>query len=249
MLDDLCFYLQKHSAELTTPGADSVAIFAKKIVAAHYKQLSEYVRSLVSSAQFHMSRRDSIELDYFSMESVEAQWSDAQALERRMSEYCEDIEAIMLQCGIPLTEQPDVASCAVAPVPPATVPGYPTWDDCTADFQVLRLRLRDVRQRAELLNAAITGLASMSGNRQALREAKSTRALTLVGLVFIPLAYTASLFSMPEPYGPGQERFWIYFAVSIPFIFSVLSLYAVVDMSYGSRSFSVGSFLAVFSAS
>ncbi|KAL8376858.1 hypothetical protein RB595_007811 [Gaeumannomyces hyphopodioides] len=256
MLDDLCFYLQQHSARLSSglaPGPDSVAVFAKKVVAAHYLQLFTFVRSVVSTVQFHMSRQDRIELDYFDTAFVEAQWSDAQALERRTSEYCADLEAVMLHCGIPLEERPDAGSCAVGPATLASSPGQPAWDDCTPEFQVLWRRLLDVRRRAELFNAAITGLASMSGNRQALheqelslREAKSTKALTFIGLVFIPLAYTASLFSMAEPYGPGNERFWVYFAISLPLIFCVLLMYAVLDIAYGSGGFSCKYLLAVF---
>ena len=230
MLDDLCFYLQQHSSQLSSSssslgaGSNAAAVFAKKIVAAHYLQLFNFVRSVASDVQFHMSRMDRIGLGYLDTTFVEAdQWSDAQALERRASEYCADIEAIMLQGGIPLEDRPDAASCAV-PSPlqqKSTIP----WDDCTADFQVLRMRLADVRRRTELLNAAIMGLASISGNQQALREARGTKALTLVGLVFIPLAYTATLFSMTEPFDPGGERFWVYFAVSLPLILCVLAVH------------------------
>ena len=76
---------------------------------------------------------------------------------------------------------------------------------------------------------AIGGLASMSGNQQSLREARSTKALTLVGLVFIPLAYTAALFSMAGEFGPGGERFWVYFAVAVPGVVVMLGGYFVVD--------------------
>jgi hypothetical protein len=257
MLDDLCFYLQQHSGQLKGGldyGPDLVAVFAKKMIAAHYRQLFEFTRSVVSTVQFHMSRQNRIELKYLDSSFVEAQWSDVQALERRLSEYCEDIEAIMLQCGIALSDAPDPASCAVVPLtPPSSPKPSPPWEDCTADFQFLRLRLGDVRRRAELLNAATTGLASMSNNRRALheqelslREAKSTKALTFLGLVFIPLAYTASLFSMSDPYGPGDEKFWMYFAISLPLILCVLAIYTVVQMAYGSRGFSFKALLAVF---
>lgn len=37
------------------------------------------------------------------MEQVEELWSDIQAWERRMGEYCEDLGAIMLPLGIPLS--------------------------------------------------------------------------------------------------------------------------------------------------
>lgn len=235
MLDDLCFYLRRHTTHITRKSNSSVvsndaAIFAKKIIAAHYLQLFNFTRSVTSDVQFHMSRLDRLGMDYFDSAFVSSgQWSDAQALERRISEYCADIESIMLNCSIPLDNQPDVAGCAAAS---SSSPLAPLWYDCVADFQVLHLRFGDVRRHAELLNTAITGLTSISGNQKALREAKSTKALTLVGLVFIPLAYTATLFSMTESFGPGGERFWVYFAVSVPLIIFVLGAYTILD-KYG----------------
>lgn len=182
MLDDLCFYIQNYSALLAKDDPDSVAVFAKKIIASHYLQHFQYLRAIVSDVQFHISRQDRVRLDYFSPGFVEAQWSDTQALERRMSEYCEDLESIMLQCHIPFELSNSRTKTA--------------WRDTDTDFQFLYARFKDIRHRAEMLNSAVTGLASMSGNRQALqeqelslREAKSTKALTLLGLIFIPLAY------------------------------------------------------------
>ncbi|KAK0642141.1 hypothetical protein B0T16DRAFT_335285 [Cercophora newfieldiana] len=219
MLDDLCFYLQTHPLKDPNPAST----FAKKIIASHYHQLFNFTRSVTSDVQFHMSRLDRLGLDHFDTTFVESgQWSDAQALERRISEYHADIESIMLASGIPLADQPDVVGCIASS-------GSTPWYDCTADFQLLRLRFADVRRHAELLNTAITGLTSISGNQKALREARSTKALTLVGLVFIPLAYTATLFSMTESFGPGGERFWVYFAVSVPLIVCVLGGYTVLD--------------------
>lgn len=218
MLLDLAFYLQHHTPHL--PAVDPPSSFARKLIASHYLALFNFSRGLVSDVQFHMSRHGHSALDHLGATFVDAgQWSDAQALERRLGEYCEDVEDVMLRCGIPLSDD-DLSQPK-------------EWSDSAVDFQMLRMRLRDVRRRAELLNAAITGLASVSGSQQALREARSTKALTLVGLVFIPLAYTATLFSMAEPFGPGEERFWVYFAVAGPLVLCVLGGYWVLGVVEG----------------
>lgn len=218
MLLDLAFYLQHHAPHLP-PTVHPPSAFARKLLAAHYLALFTFSRGLVSDVQFHMSRHGHAALDHLALTFVDAgQWSDAQALERRLGEYCEDVEDVMLRCGIPLAD------------PHLTQAGAADWSDSGVDFQMLRMRLRDVRRRAELLNAAITGLASVSGSQQALREARSTKALTLVGLVFIPLAYTATLFSMAGPFGPGEERFWVYFAVAGPLVLCVLGGYWVLNV-------------------
>lgn len=38
----------------------------------------------------------------------------------------------------------------------------------------------------------------------------------MVGLVFIPLAYTSALFSMSDEYRPGGRSFWVYWATAVP---------------------------------
>jgi hypothetical protein len=188
----------------------------------------EFLQSIVSSTQWHLSRQE--RMDTFNVAQVEAQWSDVQALERWMSEYTEDIEAIMVQNRISLEGfRVDEAKTG--------------WADTTADFQFVRTRLNNVRHHVEGLSSAITALAGITGNRQAvadqelsLQEANSTKALTFLGLVFIPLAYTASLFSIADPYGPGGDRFWLYFAISFPLIFFVVVGYYLRDLVFLGRS-------------
>lgn len=240
MLKDLCFYLQNHSQRLSSglDSPDSVITFAKKIIASHYLQLTQFVRSIISHKQSPLSKNDYMDLRYFDTERVSTQWSDMQALTRRLAEYTEDVEGIMVQCGIPLQPLDNVVVFEAATKP---------WDDCTADFQFIRHRLGDARRRTDALNDSFTALVGMADNRRALaeqarslREARSTKALTLLGLVFLPLAYTASLFSMTAPYGPGDEKFWLYFAISVPLILCVVVVYGVVDVALGENKFEFG---------
>lgn len=225
MLDDLCFYIQRYSSLVGVDKPEGMVLFAKKIVASHYLQHAEYLRSIISTTQFHMSRKATFHLRHFSDDYVETQWSDSQALVRRMCEYCEDLEAIMLQCGI-TPHQPDLSDMK-------------TWHDVSPDFQFLHKTFCVLRHRAERLNSATVGLAGIASNQQALREhasslkeAKNMKSLTLVGLIFIPLAYTSSLFSMTQPYGPGGDQFWIYFVISGPLVLFVLGLFYVATVDF-----------------
>ena len=49
------------------------------------------------------------------------------------------------------------------------------------------------------------------------------KVLTVLGLVFIPLAFTCGLLSMNDRYLPGTGLFWIYWAVALPLIILVFS--------------------------
>lgn len=212
MLGDVCFYLQHHSSILDLDSLDCTSVFLARIIASHYLKQADYLRALASDIAWRLTRKDEV---VFGTRAVEAQWSDVQSLERRMSEYCEALEAVLIQLRIPF-EDPNTATAQ-------------RWTDVTTDFQFLYMQFRSIRQRVVALNSAMTGLAGMAGNRQSVKEAKSSKALTFLGLIFIPLAYTASLFSMAEPYGPGYEKFWLYFAISFPLIALLVGIFYMVD--------------------
>jgi hypothetical protein len=213
-LKNILFYLENHAQILKSSHGTAIpALFVKKIVISNYMKLIDYVRAILSDGLWRFSRQD--DLAGFDIREVEKQWSDMQGWERRCNEYSEDVEGISLSLGIPFAE-PDLS-------------GSQYWSDCGKDFQFILMRLNLLKHRAEQLNSTITALASIAGNRQAIREAKSTRALTVVGLVFIPLAYTSALFNMSDQYMPGATQFWVYFAVSVPLILVVLLAYFILD--------------------
>ncbi|KAK0729285.1 Utp11 protein-domain-containing protein [Apiosordaria backusii] len=206
LLDDLCFYLHHHYDLFDSNGIDLVLSLAQKIVASHYRQHVGFLQTYISHVQHSMSRQEN--LDYFNTTAVEKQWSDVQSYERRLSYYCIDLESIMIQCRIPFSS-PDTSRTNL--------------QSSEADFQFLYMSLKDVRRRVEILSSSITGLAGIAGNRQAVeeqvlsrQEATSVKTLTVVGLVFIPLGFVASLFGMEEGFSPGRERFWMYWAVAVP---------------------------------
>jgi Mg2+ and Co2+ transporter CorA len=82
----------------------------------------------------------------------------------------------------------------------------------------------------------MTALASIAGNRQGSREhelsvleAKRAKSLTSVGLVFIPLAYTAFMFGVDGGFRPEAKHFWIYWLVSIPVVVLVIVGYYLLE--------------------
>ena len=229
-LNDIIFYLQTHSSALDLTDPSSPRIFVEKIAASHYLKLAEFLQSTIEVVQFNLSRQR--DLTSFEISAVEEQWSDVQAWERRIGEYKDDLEAIMLQLRTPF-ENPN--------------PNHiEDWRDSTTDYQFLYLRFKEIGQRAQNLNGSTAALASLTGSRQAfkeqelsleatersIREAKSVKALTIMGAVFIPLAYTAALLSMSDPYRPGSELFWVYFVISFPLIGLIVLGYYTLELGY-----------------
>ncbi|KAL6907286.1 hypothetical protein GGI43DRAFT_397036 [Trichoderma evansii] len=212
-LDDMAFYLQTHSSALDLAERNPPRVFAEKIVTCHYLKLAEFLQTAIEMNQFNLSRRK--DMTSFAIAAVEEQWSDVQALARRIGEYKDDIEAIMLQLRIPFGS-PSLKSTD-------------DWRDSTADYQFMHWRFKEIGERVNSLNESTATLAGLTNNRQAvkaqelaleaaersIREAKSVKALTILGFIFIPLAYVASLLACLIHIGQGKSCFgfisWLQF--------------------------------------
>jgi len=109
------------------------------------------------------------------------------------------------------------------------------WMAVDQDFQPIHRRFRNLQTRMQTLISLNTGLAGLVGSKQSVleakrsvKEAKTMKVLTFLGLIFIPLAFSCSLLSMNESYLPATGHFWIYFAVSLPLIVFVFLMVFIV---------------------
>lgn len=199
MLHDLVYFYQHHSNLLAPDewkSPQKSAIFLKKIVAAHYLQLVDYIKVMLPSLELRLTTAWVEEQD---------QWKSLQTISRRCGNYRDDIEDNLLSLGYPLDGKLDDSSKSRAV----------DWKDCEKDLQYAYFRLKILKERADNLTTSMTGLASIAGNRQNLEEAKRVKRLNMLALLFIPLAYTSSLFSMQDNFAPNQSGFWIYWISAI----------------------------------
>lgn len=87
--------------------------------------------------------------------------------------------------------------------------------------------LSEVSQFGRLLELQATMVMSvvqLLDARKSITEAVSVRHLTLIALIFIPLAFVSSLFSMTEDYAPGKRNFKVYWETALPVLAVVLTL-------------------------
>ena len=213
MLRDLVHYYQQHSVLLSdedwkTPNMS--AVFLKKVVAGHYLQLVDYIKAMLPSLELRLTTAWVEEQD---------QWKSLQTISRRCGNYRDDIEDTLLSLGYPLDGKLDVSSKL----------RNSNWKDCEKDFQYVYFRLKILKERADNLMQAMTGLASIAGNRQNLEEAKRVKRLNLLALLFIPLAYTSSLFSMQDNYAPNKSDFWVYWISAIGVVAFTAAVTWVLD--------------------
>ena len=202
MLGDLIYYYTKDCARLDKDNdwlsPTTSAFFLKKIVAAHYLQLADYIKAMLPSLELKLTTAWVEERE---------QWKGLQIISRRCGNYRDDIEDTLLSLGYPLEIPRERGKEGERRV----------YDcrDCEIDYQYVYFRLKILKERADNLMTSMTGLASIAGNRQNLEEAKRVKRLNLLALLFIPLAYTSSLFSMQDEYAPNKPQFWVYWVCAI----------------------------------
>lgn len=202
MLDDLVYYYE-HKADVLTEAEwaspSKSAIFLKKIVAAHYLQLADYIKVMLPSLELKLTT---------AWVEEQEQWKALGTISRRCGNYRDDIEDTLLSLGYPLDSPKRERDGTTNRI-------IYDWKDCEIDYQYVYLRLKVLKERADNLMTSMTGLASIAGNRQNLEEAKRVKRLNLLALLFIPLAYTSSLFSMQDEYAPNKPHFWVYWVCAI----------------------------------
>jgi len=101
------------------------------------------------------------------------------------------------------------------------------------DFRELSARLSRFHQRVEGVLPVVTAMVQILDTRRSYQETTNLTRLTYLALVFVPLSFCSSLFSMTEGIAPGGPRFWIYFAVAIPLL--LLTFAVVFNHSFDFR--------------
>jgi Mg2+ and Co2+ transporter CorA len=216
----------------------TAAVLPLKIVCAQYVKLIDYFEVILqrlARTEWRLSRQS----DYLDSKypEVEEQWSSLQLTRVRLSTYIDDLEEIIGDIAIPAAQ----SSSYSIPV---------EWQDIKKDFQYIHGCLQKMKGRVDEAITSAMGLSNIVGSKQALsearrsvKEAKSTKTLTVVGLVFIPLAYTCALFSMSDQFRPGSSLFWVYFAVSVPLIVLVFAGTFLIQLGYDEgAAWSLGQF-------
>lgn len=99
LLDDLLFYLQNHVSVYLTQGPKPIRVFVEKLIASHFLTLVEFLQANVEVVQWHLSRRK--DLTAVIVSAAEELWSNFKSWGRRVADYQDDLEGIMMQLRIP----------------------------------------------------------------------------------------------------------------------------------------------------
>lgn len=89
--------------------------------------------------------------------------------------------------------------------------------ECLAeDLELILHKIQDAGRRLENTLPIVMTSVQIADTRRTYAEQADIKRLTVLALIFVPLTFIASLFSMNTENMPGSKNFWVYFAVAIP---------------------------------
>lgn len=98
----------------------------------------------------------------------------------------------------------------------------PNLDALIADYEYLASSIDESGCRLENMLPVVASLVQVVDGRRSFAETANVSRLTVLALIFVPLTYVSSLFSMNSDYSPGSHFFWIYFVVALPVTICVI---------------------------
>jgi hypothetical protein len=222
--DDIYFYLTHPRAVREHLAPDIAALIIQKLVLSNNIAFIEFLKAIISRLEMQIVLSKDIKNYAWLADTM----SELFAWKRRITESCEESEAALDDLHIP-----------AGPSEEQPTDGNDSWNQCHNDFRYVHRRMLNLRTRIfELITSAngLIGLveaqksvdaaiasqlatkASTEATKASLGEAKAARTLAVIGVLFLPFSFTASLLSLGQDFEPGQSRFWIYWAVALPIV-------------------------------
>jgi len=202
MLSDVVQYWEREAPQCfdpTDPSIQSLAYYPLRIVAAEWVK---YTAVMLHCIKLYEYGGNHLNLERFDMDLRELQgWR------RRSMVSHQKIRAIIRHLKMHASAQPAQRADV---------------DLVLEDFEFIDKNIEDAGRRLENMLPVVTSLVQIIDARQSLIETANISRLTVLALVFVPLSYVASLFSMNTANMPGSTHFWVYFAVAIPVTFIVV---------------------------
>ena len=84
------------------------------------------------------------------------------------------------------------------------------------DFEYIEKNIENVGRRLESMLPVVMSFVQITDARRSFAETANITRLTVLALVFVPLTFVSSLFSMNTELLPGMGVFWLYFVIAIP---------------------------------
>jgi hypothetical protein len=244
LFDDILFFWKRTASSDDVAAAISdpriSAAFAKRIIASSWLVQLEFMSGVISQLETKLWSFEDMELQP-SANAIKTEISGLRSLlasvnrwRRRIWWYMDHTRCNLEALGQTLSNSKPTLKGGKEDAPHRALANI---DDLVLeDFLSVNERLQYCKDRLESLMPVVMGAFSLLEAQQGTLETKYVTRLTSLALIFVPLSFVTGLFSMSGGYLPGESKFWIFLAVSLPLVvFVFASMFATKYIQSGWR--------------
>ena len=200
MFDDIPQYWMRERPrcfDSKDPSIQSLAYYALRIIAAEWVKYVAVMNYCLKQHEYNHDRLPALSLDRFDKDLRELQsW-------RRRT---------MLSQG----KIKSVLRFLALKEPVLDYQGARELELLSGDFEHINNSIKTVGKRLESMLPVVMSFVQITDARRSFAETADISRLTVLALIFVPLTFVSSLFSMNSENLPGEGNFWVYFAVAVP---------------------------------
>ncbi|KAI1380840.1 hypothetical protein F4677DRAFT_200072 [Hypoxylon crocopeplum] len=207
LFEDLLFWIRKtpqQDIDAIEKNPRAMAFRILQIICAEWLTLSRYVTARLGQIEWEIERPDfRIEKKDLQKESMNFNTSlqKLHTWRRRLPLY----RSMVADTRTKLFPDPD--------------PGLDNLDcigELRKDFAIVAGHIDDLLSRTERIAAVATAVTAIEESRRAIEQNKALGRLTYLAVIFAPLSFVSSFFSMSNNVSELSQTFWVYFCVAIP---------------------------------
>ncbi|KAI1140435.1 hypothetical protein F5Y05DRAFT_424314 [Hypoxylon sp. FL0543] len=218
---DLLFWIQQTSQQdidsvEDNPGAMAFRIL--EIICAEWLTLSRYITARLGQIEWEIERPEWFRID-------------KQELQRESINFNMSLKKLHTwRRRLPIYRA--MIADTRAKLFPEHAPGS-SRQDCIAklerDFAIVAGHYDDLLSRTERIAAVATAVTAIEESRRAIEQNKTLGRLTYLAVIFAPLSFVSSFFSMSADLAGLSQTIWVYFCVAVPIS---LLVYLIVDKNW-----------------
>lgn len=201
MFEDLQQYWTRERPacfDLKNPSIQSLAYYALRIIAAEWVKYVAVMQYCIKQYEYNHDRLPALSLDRFDKDLRELQ-----SWRRRTMVSQGKIKSVLRF----LSSRESTSSHK-------SKERELEW--LSGDFEHINSNIDTVGRRLESMLPVVMSFVQIADARRSFAETADISRLTVLALIFVPLTFVSSLFSMNTENLPGRGDFWVYFAVAIP---------------------------------
>jgi hypothetical protein len=202
LFDDLIYYWRKELPNIFEPQAPTLlalSYYPLKIIVAEWVNFANLMHYAVENLEYSI---EGLSVTASELQGLESNIRTLQGWRRRTASSLNKMRSLAREVESLRSDSPFSE----------------TWESLIGDIEHVVSRIDIYGRRFDAMVPVITSFIQIVESRRSFAETKSITRLSYLALIFVPLTFVCSLFSMSGDLAPGKQEFWIYFAVAIPLV-------------------------------